>query len=224
MDINGALREAPVGANGMDQQMHCELVSWEQFYRLVRKLAFAIRAAGYCPQIVVAIGRGGYVPARVLCDYFDVMDLASVKLEHYRATERQASVQVKYPLAADLTDRRVLVVDDVSDTGETFEAAIEHIFGHSRPASVRTAVLHHKQVSRFVPDYYAEKVTRWRWIIYPWAVIEDVTALIEKLEPAPRNPDAVAEQLERLYGIRLSREVLGDVLALMNWAKRARGD
>jgi hypoxanthine phosphoribosyltransferase len=208
----------------MDEQMHCELVSWDQFYSLVRKLAFTIRAAGYRPDVVVAIGRGGYVPARVLCDYFDVMDLASIKLEHYHATERQASVQVKYPLAADLTDRRVLVVDDVSDTGETFEAAIEHVYGHSRPADVRTAALHHKQVSRFVPDYYAEKVTRWRWIIYPWAVVEDVSALVNKLNLAQQNPELVAEQLERAYGIRLSREMLGDVLALMQTAKDFAGD
>jgi hypoxanthine phosphoribosyltransferase len=208
----------------VDEQMHCELVSWDQFYSLVRKLAFTIRAAGYRPDVIVAIGRGGYVPARVLCDYFDVMDLASIKLEHYHATERQASVQVKYPLAADLTGRRVLVVDDVSDTGETFEAAIEHIYGHARPADVRTAVLHHKQVSRFEPYYFAEKVTRWRWIIYPWAVVEDVSALVNKLDLAQRHPDAVAEQLEQAYGIRLSREVLGDVLALMRTARHFSGD
>jgi hypoxanthine phosphoribosyltransferase len=208
----------------MDEQMRCELVSWNQFYSLVRKLAFAIRAAGYRPDVVVAIGRGGYVPARVLCDYFDVMDLASIKLEHYHATERQARVQVKYPLVADLTDRRVLVVDDVSDTGETFEAALEHVYGHSRPADVRTAALHHKQVSRFVPDYYAEKVTRWRWIIYPWAVVEDVSALVNKLNLVQQNPDLVAEQLERAYGIRLSREMLGDVLNLMKTAKHFVGD
>jgi hypoxanthine phosphoribosyltransferase len=208
----------------VDEQMHCELVSWDQFYNLARKLAFTIRAAGYRPHVIVAIGRGGYVPARVLCDYFDVMDLASIKLEHYHATERQASVQVKYPLAADLTGRCVLVVDDVSDTGETFQAAIEHIHGHARPADVRTAVLHHKQVSRFVPDYYAEKVTHWRWIIYPWALVEDVSALVTRLDLAQQAPEAVAEQLEGAYGIRLSREVLGDVLALMKTAKHFSGD
>ncbi|MGC8855160.1 MAG: phosphoribosyltransferase [Halothiobacillaceae bacterium] len=56
--------------------MNVELVSWASFHRLARDLAQRIRASNFQPDMIVAIARGGVVPARVLCDYLDIMDLA----------------------------------------------------------------------------------------------------------------------------------------------------
>jgi hypoxanthine phosphoribosyltransferase len=55
--------------------MNVELVSWASFHRLARDLALRIRASNFQPDMIVAIARGGVVPARVLCDYPDIMDL-----------------------------------------------------------------------------------------------------------------------------------------------------
>lgn len=199
----------------MARKFRCELVSWGQIYRLARRLALEIRDGVFKPDVIVAIGRGGYVPARILADYLDLMDLTSFKIEHYTGARKQPVAQVKYPLCADLTGSRVLVVDDVSDTGDTFRVALEHIFERSGPVEMKTAVLHHKTVSTFKPDFYAKKVVKWRWIIYPWALMEDITGFVRQIEGRPATPEGIAEQLELDYGIRVPRQTLEDALAFM---------
>ena len=195
------------------QSMPCELVTWQGFYLLAQQLARIIHTAWFRPEIIVAIGRGGYLPARILADYLNVFDLTDIKIEHYRGAQRREMASVRYPLAADVSGRRVLLVDDVSDSGETFEVAIRHLRERGEPAELRTAVLHHKQVSRFVPDYYAEEVVDWRWVIYPWAVIEDLGGFLRAMVPPPASVEAFADYLLERHGIEVGRATLEDVLA-----------
>ncbi len=207
----------------MTGQFRCELVPWRRVVRLARALAFQIRVAGFEPDLIVAIARGGYVPARLLADYLGVMNLASFRIEHYiRGAHKQPAARVKYPLAADVAGLRVLVVDDVGDTGDTFLVAIEHIREHGEPAAIRTAVLHRKVGCRFTPDFHALRVARWRWITYPWAVIEDLTGFVERMAERPPTLEGIAARLAQDYRIRVPRQTLEDVLAFMT--KDARHD
>jgi hypoxanthine phosphoribosyltransferase len=212
-DVSVSIGDSSQGDKAMS--IPCEVITWNQSYTLARRLARQVRASGYRPDVIVAIGRGGYVPARVLSDFLDQMSLASFKIEHYRAAHKEAEAWVRYPLSADVSGRRVLLVDDVSDSGDTFAVALEHLRSRGEPAEVRSAVLHHKTVSRYVPDYHAHKVVKWRWIIYPWAVAEDLGSFIRAMTPRPTSPDEIARQLAAEYGIRVPQDVLLDVLAMM---------
>jgi hypoxanthine phosphoribosyltransferase len=189
----------------------CELVTWGRFYALCRRLAERVRRSGYRPEAIVAIGRGGWIPGRVLSDLLDLMNLTSFKVEHYRGTHRESLARVRYPLAADVSGLRVLLVDDVSDSGDTFRVALEHLRARSLPDEVRPAVLHHKVVSTFEPDLYAARVVKWRWIIYPWAVAEDLTGLIRALDPTPSTLESMASALAERHGLRVPRRTLEDV-------------
>jgi hypoxanthine phosphoribosyltransferase len=194
--------------------MPCELVSWSQFYALARRLALQVQAAQFDPDIIVAIGRGGYLPARIVADYLGVMDLASLKIEHYRAASKEPIAQVRYPWSAPVAERRVLLVDDVSDTGDTFRVAIEHVSQCGAPSQLRTAALHHKSVSTHVPDFYAAEIVRWRWLVYPWAIVEDLGGLLSKMTPRPRSLADAAARLKQEFGIEPPEQVLRDVLEL----------
>lgn len=202
----------------MDRPIPCEVVTWNRFYALARRLAQRVLDSGWRPDTIVAIGRGGYMPARILSDFMGIMDLTSFKIEHYTATRKSRRAVVRYPLTADLSERRVLLVDDVSDSGDTFATALEHVRGCGNPAEVRTAVLHHKTVSRYTPDYYVRRVVKWRWIIYPWAIAEDLGNLIQAMRPRPAEETEVARRLRAEHGIRLPRGVLVDVLAMRDGA------
>jgi len=193
----------------------CEVISWSTFHDLARRLGRKIIASGYRPEVIVAIGRGGYVPGRVLSDVLGLMDLTSFKIEHYQHAQKQHAARVRYPLAADVAGRRVLLVDDVADSGETFAVALEHLKSRGAPAEVRSAVLHYKTVSPYVPDYYARKAMKWRWIIYPWAVTEDVGSFLRAMQPRPAGADEAARRLAAEHGIRLPRKVLIDLLAMV---------
>ena len=112
----------------MSHPTPCELISWNGACDLCRQLVGKIRKAGYHPDIIVAIGRGGYMPARILSDYLDLMNLTSFKIEHYRGLHKEPAAQIRYPLSADLTGQQVHLVDDVSDSGDTFKLAMKHLW------------------------------------------------------------------------------------------------
>jgi hypothetical protein len=200
----------------MQASIPCELVSWGRFYSLCRRLADKVWGSGFRPDAIVAIGRGGWMPGRVLSDLLGLMNLTEFKVEHYRGAQREPLARVRYPLAADLSGQRVLLVDDVSDTGDTYRVALEHLRARTPPTEVRTAALHHKVVSTFVPDLYAARVVRWRWIIYPWAVVEDLVGLIGNMDRRPQSAEAIAERLRLEHGLRVRRSVLEDALALLD--------
>ncbi len=83
-----------------------ELVSWELFYDMARQLAFMIHNDNYRPDIIIAIARGGYTPARILSDYLGVMDIASFKVKHYKSTQKSPIAVIQHPLAADVSGQK----------------------------------------------------------------------------------------------------------------------
>ena len=196
----------------MTEESQWELVSWEGFYTMARDLAFKIVEDNYMPDIIIAIARGGYIPARILSDYLGVMDMTSFKVKHYQATQKQPEARIEHPLAADVSGQKVLLVDDVSDTGDTFEVAIEHIRQSARPAEIRTAVLHHKIVSRYKPDYFNKEVKEWHWITYPWAVIEDLTGYIGKMDKEPDSIETIYSDLNENHNLQVDRDILENAL------------
>jgi hypoxanthine phosphoribosyltransferase len=191
----------------------CELVTWEEQYRLAKVVAGKIRSSGYRPDIIIAIGRGGYIPARILCDLLLISRLTSVKAEHWGTpAEKDERAVIRFPVCTDIRGERVLIVDDVTDTGDTLRAVLDHVKDLG-PAEVRTAVLHHKEVSGFVPDYLAEVCPVWRWIVYPWAIHEDLVGFSKRvLAEGPLTLRELREELAGRYRLTSSREALHDAL------------
>lgn len=199
----------------MTDPVQCEFVSWNRCAGLGLRLARRIMASGYRPTLIVAVGRGGWMPARVLSDRLGQVNLASVKIEHYRAARKGPETIVRYPLPAPVNGERILLVDDVSDSGDTLEVALAHLRGRGAPQSVRTAVLHHKSVSRHTPDYFAARVVKWRWIIYPWAATEDLVSLLRAAGADPGDPARAGEILRRRHGLRIPRALLAETLTAL---------
>ena len=197
-------------------KFRCELISWRRVYQLSHKIACQVTGSGFQPDKIVAIGRGGYIPARILCDFLDIYDLSAIRVEHYKkGIQRKAVARIVDPLCAGVSGQRLLVVDDVSDTGDTFQVAVEHICKFN-PQEIKTAVLHHKIVAGFVPDYFAQRVIKWRWLIYPWAMMEDLSAFIRQMENRPSSVKLMARRLKNDYGIRVSGQTLELVLSTLN--------
>lgn len=196
-------------------EMEYEYISWNRFYHLCGRLYRGIADSGYRPDIIIAIARGGYPVGRVLADYFGLMDLISLKIEHYHGPEKMARTTIPYPLPLRIDGRRVLLVDDVSDSGDTFDAACGHLRQHGSPDSLRTAVLHHKQTSIHRPDYHAQRVIKWRWITYPWALVEDLTALAARMTPPPGNPDQLIQGLPKALVREIPARVMRQVAPIV---------
>lgn len=192
--------------------LHCEILTWGTICKQTEKLAQAIRKDGFKPDIMIAIARGGWVPARLLCDYIDFSHLASIRIEHYTAgANRHRDARLSIPLNIDISNQNVLLIDDVSDSGDTLDLAKKHL-NEFTPHTIRSAVLHHKTVSTFKPDYYAQKIIKWRWLIYPWAVHEDIAGFLDRMKPKPRTITEAEARLASEFNIRLSRKIITGIM------------
>jgi hypoxanthine phosphoribosyltransferase len=197
------------------ESMRCELVTWGEVYRLSRRVAESIRDAGFRPDIVIAIARGGYVPARILCDFLGLYNLVSMRIAHYESGAHiTPQARLSSPLSVDVRGLDVLLVDDVSDTGETLALAVEHVRTFV-PTQLRLAVLHHKKVSPVVPDFFARTIATWRWLVYPWAVIEDLSSFVSGMRERPKTAREAVRQLKAQHGIDVPLRTARDVLAAL---------
>lgn len=200
--------------NKNPQGFRCQILSWATVLNTTKRLAGIIKESGYRPDIIIAIGRGGYVPARILCDYLLLKDLTSIKVEHWgiAATETQKAT-IKFPLCADIKDKRVLLVDDVTDTGDTLSVSLEYL-KEFRPKEIKTAVLIHKTCSKIVPDYYVKKVIKWRWIIFPWHLWEDLTGFIKDLwYKGIQEEKKIKAELKKAYDIDIKPELIKSIIS-----------
>ena len=195
------------------QHFRCEILSWEKVAEDALALSQLIKDSGFDPTIVVAIGRGGYVPARMLCDYLFIKDLTSIKIEHWgvAATPDKKAV-LKFPLCADIHGKRVLLVDDITDTGDTLRTSLAYM-ERFHPQNVKTAVLIHKTTSNLQPDYYVREINKWRWVIFPWHLWEDLASFLREIKTTGilSIEDMVCE-LDRRYGIKVDIETVKRIM------------
>jgi hypoxanthine phosphoribosyltransferase len=196
----------------------CEVMDWNLFYKLARQVAKKINGSGYKPDLIVGLARGGWVLARILCDLIGVKDLVSLKVEHWGVTATpDGKAKLKYPLKVDLNGKNVLIVDDITDTGESMLVAVEYIKSLN-PSEVRTAALRHITSSKFTPDYFGEEMN-WRWVIFPWNFTEDMCNIVPKvcarLSVSPDGDVDVAQirkELKQFYTIDTTEETVAEIL------------
>ena len=195
----------------------CQVMDWDLFYKLATQVAEKINRSGYEPDLIVGLARGGWVLARVLCDFVGVKDLVSLKVEHWGITATpDGTAKLKHPLNVDLTGKKVLVVDDITDTGESMKVAVEYI-KTLKPSEVRTATLQHITSSKFKADYIGEEI-EWIWVVFPWNFTEDMCTIVPKvckrLKTSPDEVDKtqIKKELKQFYTVDLTEETIEEIL------------
>ncbi len=160
-----------------------KLVSWDDIVEWSRGLARKIKDSGYKPDVIVAIARGGFVPARLLCDFLNVENLLSIQSQHWTEAAKVADrAIIKFPYKVELTGMKVLIVDDIVDTGESLILARDYIIKEWKPEEVRIAALQWiSPVAKLRPDYYFIEVKEWIWFQYPWTRLEDTYQFIKRM-------------------------------------------
>jgi uncharacterized protein len=162
-------------------KMKCKIISFEEVYQLTSRLARQVKESGYSTTTVIGLARGGWVPARLLCDFLGITDLISLKVEHWLQTGKtKDEATIRYPLTGDLRGKNLLVVDDIADTGKSLMASTSYLSSFNAN-QMKTATMQYLPGSMFRPDFFAEEVKTWTWFIYPWNWIEDTSTLIVRL-------------------------------------------
>jgi hypoxanthine phosphoribosyltransferase len=154
-----------------EQQDEREILTWDGYGRAVRELAAQVANSGFAPDLILAIARGGLFPSGSLGYALSVKNLYVMNLEFYSGVDERLDVPVMLPPYLDkfdLTDARILVVDDVADTGHTLKAVFD--FCQEVVAESRTAVLYEKPQSLVKCDYVWKYTSQ--WINFPWSADE----------------------------------------------------
>lgn len=156
-----------------DPQAH-EVLTYDEFGTSVRDLATRV-AEEWAPNIVLSVARGGLLLGGALGYALDIKASSVLNVEFYTGIDsrlEEPKILHPSPKAEDLKGMRVLIADDVADTGKTL-ALVKSWIG-SFAAEVRTAVIYEKPQTCFHPDY-VWKLTD-RWIDFPWSTLPPVTA------------------------------------------------
>ncbi len=152
-----------------------ELLSWDLFGTAVRELAGTVAGSGFVPDLVVGIARGGLPIAGGIAYALDAKMVGTLNVEFYTGIGTTLAEPVVLPPLLDLAalaDQRVLVVDDVADSGRTLALVLDLV--RERVAEARSAVLYEKPGSIVRPDYAWRRTDR--WISFPWSALPPVTA------------------------------------------------
>jgi uncharacterized protein len=188
----------------------CRRATWEEVDRWADRVAELVRAKDALPQTIVGLTRGGWVPSRLLCDRLGVKHLVSLRAQHWGVTATPSGkAELTEGLSSPVTGKRVLIVDDITDTGESLALATEHVLAE-KPERVETATFLHITHSKFQPTYYAEEIPRdaWVWIVFPWNFWEDLAALAVQAKAYGAGVEAIRETLRTRSGLEVSRAEL----------------
>ncbi len=190
----------------MAANIEYEVPTWNQIYQMLIDQAEKIRKTSYQPDIIVGVARGGIVPARILTDLLEVSEIATVQIEFY-VDIAQPSLQptLKQALTTSVKNKKALLVDDISDTGQSLKLAKSYLFEQSAKEA-KIATLYAKTATATKPDY-AEKTTD-RWIVFPWEIKETLRKVVQKKEGKRALNQEVAKLIKAGLPKRLAEEIL----------------
>lgn len=146
-----------------------EVPRWAELTDLIFLVAQKISANNLEFDRIVSLAKGGWPMARTLADFLKIRDTSSIGTRLYSGINEQLENLEIYQDLHDIKGERILLLDDVSDSGKTLHFVTNHIKKQGA-ASVITATVYYKPHSIFKPDYYSAETTS--WIIFPYEIIE----------------------------------------------------
>lgn len=161
-----------------------ENLTWQGFGDACRQIAEQIADSGWMPDLIVAIARGGMLPAGAISYALGVKANGAINVEFYTGvgkTMLEPEILEPYMDISSLEGKRVLIVDDVADSGKTLKLIMDLIAKEglsmgsgTAKVDARSATIYLKPTSVIKPDYVFKQTDK--WINFPWSVLPPVTA------------------------------------------------
>lgn len=140
-------------------------VSWDETAELGKKLASVIREAGYSPDYLIGITAGGLVPLALIAQELNIRKILTVSASSYEG-RKQGKLSINYVPNVDLRGSRVLLIDEVAQTGETLRQIRDAVKGQCNIGEIKTAVFAVDKECKFRPDFFALEDDS--WVAFPW--------------------------------------------------------
>jgi hypoxanthine phosphoribosyltransferase len=195
----------------LSSDVEFEVPTWNQIYEMLLNLVGKVRKDGFEPDIIVGVCRGGWPPARVLSDLMSNPNLANVRAEFYLGVaETKDEPVLTQPVSVKVAGKKVLIVDEVADTGKSLKLVKEHII-QEKAAEVKIATVYYKPWSILKPNYY-EKETN-RWIVFPWETKETLRKIVKRCKETGKPlGEEVAKLVKAGISVGLIERFLKEIL------------
>ncbi len=188
----------------MDELPRCRAATWADVDRWADRLEAEIRATGRpLPETLVGLTRGGWVPARLLADRLGIHRVVSLRAQHWGVTATpNGTAELTEGLSGPVRGERVLIADDITDTGESLRLAVDHVRA-AGAGTVESATFLHIARASYRPTYVAEEIPRdaWVWIVFPWNYWEDLATLAAKAAELAPGADGIRATLRSRAGL-----------------------
>lgn len=163
-------------------------IAYETFLEDVAEVARKLEAESWVPDFLVGVGRGGLVPAAFLSHRLDI-PMLSVDVS---SGDADFCDELLVKLAGKTTGgRRILIIDDINDSGNTIESFRAALAAHGCDGScVRVAVLISNLRSPAAVDYWSRTIDRAldkRWFVFPWEAQADRRTLVQEAVSVPER-------------------------------------
>jgi hypoxanthine phosphoribosyltransferase len=188
-----------------------DIPTWEQIYTLLLNLSDQIKRAKFRPDVIVGVSRGGWPPARILSDLLENPELANVKAEFYLGVAKtKGEPVITQPVSVSVHGKKILIVDDVADTGKSLRLVRSHLKEQSA-ADVKIATIYYKPWSVVTPDWFERETSH--WIIFPWERKETVRNVVKRFKGEGKTVEEAKEilihhGLDRKLVERFLKEIL----------------
>ena len=198
----------------MKDDFSARIITLSEAYDMAYEVSQQLTAASVNFDIVLGISRGSLPPARMICDFLNIKTLTSIQIRHYTGGgEAKENVTITDSSNVDLDGKNILIVDDVNDSGKTLEAAHKHA-SSANASLVKTAVLHEKERTSFKADYTGSDLSGWKWLIYQWAVTEDLLEFLRRDNMVNAEPYEAIKHLEDTYGLKIDENLFKKVMSM----------
>lgn len=153
--------------------------SWVDLQRLTFAIAKQIHAGGQKFDRIITLAKGGWPMTRCLIDFLEIEEVASIGVKFYSGINERFERPIIYQdLPVSVKAERVLLFDDVADTGASLEYTQHYLFKYRSVAEVTTATLILKPHSTITPDFYGAETAA--WVIFPYDVADLIAVLRQK--------------------------------------------
>jgi len=187
-----------------------EVPTWNQIYDMLIDQAQEIKQISFKPDIIVGISRGGLVPARILTDLLETPQSTTIGIEFYVGiAQRGLRPILKQPLVIPVDGKKVLLVDDISDSGQSLKLAKDYLL-EKRTSEVRVATLYVRTSSLVKPDFFEKESDC--WIVFPWEIKETLRKVMKKYE----GKRAVNQEIAKLVKAGLPKQLVEKTLKTMH--------
>lgn len=155
-----------------------EVPTWNKIYDSLLNQSQKIQKQTEKIDLILGISKGGLIPARILADFLQVSEIITIQVKFYIGiAQTHDEPIIIQPLTVNLSGKKILIVDDIADTGKSLKIVIEHLESLGI-TEIKTATLYLNNRSVIKPDFY-EEITD-KWVVFPWEIKETVQKIVKE--------------------------------------------